>query len=116
MPGLAIAQQLRETLAKNTSSSGAHSASHGHLPRPPANFETESWDRDRPNAVYDSSLTPDEDYLLSLLRSRSSNFDVMPKRSRGMLDFGMTRGASGAKAAKARLGLKLANDPFGPGR
>lgn len=82
----------------------------------PANFETETWDRDRQNTVYDSSLTPDEDYLLSLLRSRSSNFDVMPKRSRGMLDFGMTRGASGARAAKARLGLKLANDPFGPGR
>ncbi|KAK8760356.1 uncharacterized protein LOC144129152 [Amblyomma americanum] len=85
---------------------------------PTGTFETESWDRDRDrqNSVYDSSLTPDEDYLLSLLRSRSSNFDVMPKRSRGMLDFGMTRGASGAKAAKARLGLKLANDPFGPGR
>ncbi|KAH6935392.1 hypothetical protein HPB50_005552 [Hyalomma asiaticum] len=86
----------------------------GTFPPPPGSGVCR--DRDRQNAVYDSSLTPDEDYLLSLLRSRSSNFDVMPKRSRGMLDFGMTRGASGAKAAKARLGLKLANDPFGPGR
>ncbi|XP_077559879.1 uncharacterized protein LOC144174832 isoform X3 [Haemaphysalis longicornis] len=82
----------------------------------PATYETESWDRDRPNAMYESSLTPDEDYLLNLIRSRSGSAYAMPKRSRGMLDFGMTRGASGAKAAKARLGLKLANDPFGPGR
>ncbi|CAN8002559.1 unnamed protein product [Ixodes pacificus] len=80
-----------------------------------ATYDTESWDRDRQNTAYDSALTPDEDYLLSLLRSRSGS-DSLPKRSRGMLDFGMTRGASGAKAAKARLGLKLANDPFGPGR
>lgn len=82
----------------------------------PATYETELWDRDRPNSMYESSLTPDEDYLLNLIRSRSGSAYAMPKRSRGMLDFGMTRGASGARAAKARLGLKLANDPFGPGR
>ncbi|OQR66948.1 hypothetical protein BIW11_13824 [Tropilaelaps mercedesae] len=38
------------------------------------------------------------------------------KRSNGMLDFGLARGMSGVDAAKARLGLKYANDPYGPGR
>ncbi|XP_064480846.1 uncharacterized protein LOC135394182 [Ornithodoros turicata] len=80
-----------------------------------ASYDMESWDRPNPT-LYDSSLSPDEDFLLNYLRSRSSGSDLVRKRSRGMLDFGMTRGASGAKAAKARLGLKLANDPYGPGR
>lgn len=81
-----------------------------------ASYDAETWDRERANTAYDTGLTPDEDFLLNLLRSRSSGDSLPLKRSRGMLDFGMTRGASGAKAAKARLGLKLANDPFGPGR
>jgi len=38
------------------------------------------------------------------------------KRSGGMLDFGLTRGMSGVDAAKARLGLRYAADPYGPGR
>lgn len=38
------------------------------------------------------------------------------KRAGGLLDFGLSRGVSGAEAAKARLGLKMAHDPYGPGK
>ncbi|CAN7937772.1 unnamed protein product [Ixodes hexagonus] len=44
-----------------------------------ATYDAESWDRDRQNTAYDSALTPDEDYLLSLLRSRSGYGILMLK-------------------------------------
>ncbi|XP_077518782.1 diuretic hormone class 2-like isoform X1 [Amblyomma americanum] len=76
--------------------------------------------RSRPkrDVYYDSSLDPGEEYLLSLLRNRISHPSLLEqqKRAGGLLDFGVSRGASGAEAAKARLGLKLAHDPYGPGR
>ncbi|XP_018493682.1 uncharacterized protein LOC100905651 [Galendromus occidentalis] len=46
----------------------------------------------------------------------SMEYMLGDKRSNGMIDFGLARGMSGVDAAKARLGLKYANDPFGPGR
>ncbi|XP_037286841.2 diuretic hormone class 2 isoform X1 [Rhipicephalus microplus] len=76
--------------------------------------------RSRPkrDVYYDSSLDAGEEYLLGLLRNRLSHPAVLDqqKRAGGLLDFGVSRGASGAEAAKARLGLKLAHDPYGPGR
>lgn len=76
--------------------------------------------RSRPkrDVYYDSGLDAGEEYLLGLLRNRISHPSLMEqqKRAGGLLDFGVSRGASGAEAAKARLGLKLANDPYGPGK
>ncbi|XP_064480336.1 diuretic hormone class 2-like [Ornithodoros turicata] len=75
-------------------------------------------------SYYDSPLD-NEEYLLGLLRNRASSFlgsqvgSGVPseqKRAGGLLDFGLSRGVSGAEAAKARLGLKMAHDPYGPGR
>ncbi|KAL1432926.1 hypothetical protein MTO96_001918 [Rhipicephalus appendiculatus] len=70
------------------------------------------------DVYYDSSLDAGEEYLLGLLRNRLSHPAMLEqqKRAGGLLDFGVSRGASGAEAAKARLGLKLAHDPYGPGR
>jgi len=61
------------------------------------------------------------DYVYNMVMSRLNMDAVDPmmvsKRGpHGYLDFGVSRGASGAEAAKARLGLKLAHNPFGPGR
>jgi len=50
------------------------------------------------------------------MRPPSVEYLLGDKRSNGMLDFGLARGMSGVDAAKARLGLKYANDPYGPGR
>ncbi|CAN7998468.1 unnamed protein product [Ixodes hexagonus] len=79
--------------------------------------------RPKRDVYYDSSLDAGEDYLLNLLRNRVNHPGLSPamleqqqKRGGGLLDFGISRGASGAEAAKARLGLKLANDPYGPGK
>ncbi|EEC13364.1 diuretic hormone class 2 [Ixodes scapularis] len=79
--------------------------------------------RPKRDVYYDSSLDAGEDYLLNLLRNRVNHPGLSPalleqqqKRAGGLLDFGLSRGASGAEAAKARLGLKLANDPYGPGK
>uniref|UniRef100_A0A023G9E0 Putative secreted protein n=1 Tax=Amblyomma triste TaxID=251400 RepID=A0A023G9E0_AMBTT len=75
--------------------------------------------RPKRDVYYDSSLDPGEEYLLSLLRNRISHPSSLleqQKRAGGLLDFGVSRGASGAEAAKARLGLKLAHDPYGPGK
>ncbi|XP_050038873.1 diuretic hormone class 2-like [Dermacentor andersoni] len=74
--------------------------------------------RPKRDVYYDSSIDAGEEYLLGLLRNRLSHPALLDqqKRAGGLLDFGVSRGASGAEAAKARLGLKLAHDPYGPGR
>lgn len=61
---------------------------------------------------------PDANWGLLLSSAAACSVELMlgDKRSNGMLDFGLARGMSGVDAAKARLGLKYANDPYGPGR
>lgn len=76
--------------------------------------------RPKRDLYYEPSADGSEDYLLNPFRNRLSHQGYGPwlleQKRVGVLDFGVARGASGAKAAKARLGLKLANDPYGPGK
>jgi len=83
-------------------------------------FDDGRMDR-RMMALYDYIDNTPPEVILQLLQNqltaqRLYQGEGSVKRSRGMLDFGVSRGASGSEAAKARLGLKLASDPYGPGR